>query len=363
MKTLLLILLLVPMMSFGQNVYIPDANFKNYLVNNTAINTNGDSEIQVSEASGFSGTINCGWQNISDLSGIEAFTSLTQLFCFNNQLTSLDLSSNNALNLFECTYNQLTSLNVSGCNSLIQLGCANNQLTSLDVSNNNVLEYLYCANNQLTSIDVSNDDLIELSCSNNQLTSLDFSSNMALTLLNCANNQLTSLDVSSNTALIEIDCEGNNLTSLDVYNNIYLTSLSCGNNLLTSLDISSCAALIGLFCFDNEQLQCLNLKNGNNMVMTLYLFGNPNLTCIDVDDENYSANNWTGSNIDSQVSFSNDCGNDCSSSLDISELNNTPKQLIKIVDVLGRETPFKPNTPLLYIYNDGTVERKMIIEE
>ena len=47
----------------------------------------------------------------------------------------------------------------------------------------------------------------------------------------------------------------------------------------------------------------------------------------------------------------------------IGELNNTPKQLIKIVDVLGRETPFKPNTPLLYIYNDGTVERKMIIKE
>ena len=46
----------------------------------------------------------------------------------------------------------------------------------------------------------------------------------------------------------------------------------------------------------------------------------------------------------------------------IGELNNSSKQLIKIVDVLGRETPFKPNTPLLYIYDDGTIERKMIIE-
>ena len=46
----------------------------------------------------------------------------------------------------------------------------------------------------------------------------------------------------------------------------------------------------------------------------------------------------------------------------IVELNKTPKKLIKIVDVLGRKTPFKPNTPLLYIYDDGTVERKMIIE-
>ena len=43
-------------------------------------------------------------------------------------------------------------------------------------------------------------------------------------------------------------------------------------------------------------------------------------------------------------------------------LENRDKQLIKIVDLLGRETPFKPNTPLLYIYNDGTVERKMIIK-
>jgi len=46
----------------------------------------------------------------------------------------------------------------------------------------------------------------------------------------------------------------------------------------------------------------------------------------------------------------------------IGELNNTPKQLIKIVDVLGRKTLFNPNTTLLYIYDDGTVERKMIIE-
>ena len=107
MKTLLLTLLLVPMMSFGQNVYIPDANFKNYLVNNSAINTNGDSEIQVSEASSFTGSISCSSQNISDLTGIEAFTALTTLWCWSNQLTSLDLSNNTALTDLECGNNQL----------------------------------------------------------------------------------------------------------------------------------------------------------------------------------------------------------------------------------------------------------------
>jgi polyhydroxybutyrate depolymerase len=38
-------------------------------------------------------------------------------------------------------------------------------------------------------------------------------------------------------------------------------------------------------------------------------------------------------------------------------------KLIKTIDLIGRETSFKPNTPLLYIYDDGTVERKMIIKE
>ena len=37
-------------------------------------------------------------------------------------------------------------------------------------------------------------------------------------------------------------------------------------------------------------------------------------------------------------------------------------KLIKVVDVLGRVTIPKPNTPLFYIYEDGTVEQKMCIE-
>ena len=38
------------------------------------------------------------------------------------------------------------------------------------------------------------------------------------------------------------------------------------------------------------------------------------------------------------------------------------KTLIKIVDILGRETNPKANALLFYIYDDGTVEKKIIIE-
>ncbi|MDG0972551.1 MAG: leucine-rich repeat domain-containing protein [Crocinitomicaceae bacterium] len=319
MKTLLLLgALALTINSFAQNVNIPDANFKAYLVGNSLINTNLDTEIQVSEANAFGGDIFCNGLNVSDLTGIEAFTALTYLRCFDNQLTSLDVTQNTAL-----TY----------------LDCYNNQLTSLDLTQNTALNYLYCHLNQLTSLDVSqNTDLTELFCSQNQLTSLDVTQNTALTGLFCDNNQLTSLDVSQNTALTYLRCNGNQLTSLDVTQNTALTNLLC----------------------DNNQLICLNVKNGNNANFTIFSATvNPNLTCIEVDDVAYSTTNWT--NIDPQTSFSTACANPCA--LGLNELSNTPKQLVKIVDLMGRETPYKPNTVFIYVFDDGSTEKVFKMDE
>jgi hypothetical protein len=331
MKKLLLILLCLPMIGFGQNVNIPDANFKAYLVGNTAINTNGDTEIQVSEATAFYGTIYGANLGISDLTGIEDFTALINLYCDYNQLTSLDISQNTALITLQCSFNQLTTLDVSSNTALTNLNCTGNQLTSLDVSNNTALTYLYCSQNQLTNLDVSN--------------------NTALVILNCKHNNLTSLDVSGAPALTQLDCAGNSLASLDVRNgwntNIPATDFDATNN--------------------------------------------PNLYCIDVDDAVWSAANWTY--IDTASSFSNNCVippnptwdcvasscidpgtglglfNDslqcvmnCSSTglTDLKNLNTG--RLLKITDILGQETPYRRNTSLFYIYDDGTVEKKVILD-
>ena len=42
--------------------------------------------------------------------------------------------------------------------------------------------------------------------------------------------------------------------------------------------------------------------------------------------------------------------------------NLSIKELLKITTILGQPTKPKPNTPLFYIYDDGTVEKKIIIE-
>ena len=84
---------------------------------------------------------------LTSLQGIEYFESLTELVCYYNQLTSLDVSANTALTTLWCYYNQLESLDVSANTALMVLECDDNQLTSLDVSANTALTFLECEDN------------------------------------------------------------------------------------------------------------------------------------------------------------------------------------------------------------------------
>jgi Leucine-rich repeat (LRR) protein len=274
MKKLLLILLCLPMIGFGQQTFVPDDNFESYL------ESNGMGNGIINDDSVLTSNINTvtylsvSNESIADLTGLEDFTALTSLHCHHNQLTSLDVSN----------YITLTSLS-----------CYDNQLTSLDVSYNTALTSLRCHYNQLTNLDVSN--------------------NTALTTLSCSNNQLTSLDVSQNTALTYLYFFSNQLTSLDV-------------------------------------------RNGNNSnFVWLDFTNNSNLTCIDVDDDAWSTTYWTvaNSNIDNQHYFSNNCSGTAI------EEHTTNKELLKVTDILGKETK-QTNQPLFYIYDDGTVEKRIVIE-
>ncbi len=293
MKKIFTLLMLAVTMVLGakaQDVNIPDANFKAALVGNASINTNGDGAIQVTEAEAFTGTLDVRFKDINTLSGIEAFTNITQLICNENKLTNLNVSACTALELLSCSVNPLTTLDISANTALTNLQCVQNQLSSLDVSANTELTYLFCNLNQLTSLDVSaNTKLIQLYCGGNQITSLDFSANTALLSLNCDENQITNLNVSSNTALVVLQCVLNQITSLDVSSCIALTHLQCQDNKLTSL----------------------NLKNGNNShFTTLIASQNPNLTCIEVDDPAYMNAQWFYSK-DATASYSANCSGGC----------------------------------------------------
>lgn len=207
---------------------IPDANFRTYLKTivplaftpNNKFISNHPSVVSYDKRMSI---IN---KKITSLSGIEYFTSLKELDCRDNQLTTLDVSKNITLTDLNCAYNQLTTLDVSNNTKLTLLHCYNNQLSTLDVSNNINLIQLNCCENQLTTIGLGKNEVLRIIyCPDNQLTALDISDNINLTRLDCRDNQLTTIDVSNNKSLTELFCYHNNLICLDVNNNNSLVTL------------------------------------------------------------------------------------------------------------------------------------------
>ena len=65
-------------------VNIPDENFKQYLLENKQINSNGDKEITYEEAKNYEAIIDVSDKNIEDLEGIEAFVNIAALDCRTN---------------------------------------------------------------------------------------------------------------------------------------------------------------------------------------------------------------------------------------------------------------------------------------
>ena len=256
----------------------PDANFRTVV---KKFDTNQDSSLSDTEIAAVK-KINCSNKGITNLKGIEYFTSLNILLCTDNQLTALDVSENTALTELDCRYNKLTALDVSKNTALTILECNANRLTALDVSKNTALTELDCSFNELTALDVSkNTALTALDCSINKLTALDVSKNTALTKLYCNENRLTALDVSKNTALLYLICVVNQLTSLDVSKNTALTDLNCSNNELTALDVSKNTALTVLRS-NHNQLTTLDVSKNTAL---LYLSCTSNqLTSLDLNN-------------------------------------------------------------------------------
>jgi len=311
----------------SQTIAIPDTNFEQALIDD-GIDSDGiiNGLILQSDAEAVI-SLSLNNKSINSLQGIEGFINATTLVCSNNNLTSLDISNNTALEFLFCDDNNLSNLDVSnntaltwliaGANQLTNIDLSNNtaliylnvrlnQLTSLDLSNNLALEQIYCMSNQITSLDVSNHANLEtFYCYTNALTNLNVTNTQALRDFQCYGNQLTNLNVNTNINLEKFLCSNNNLMSLDVSNNIALIDLRGWGNQLTSLDISNNPALT-IVSFGNNDFTSFNAKNDNNTAITYFDTTNSdNLICLEVDDVVYSEANWI--NVSSQTSFSEDC--------------------------------------------------------
>jgi len=91
-------------------------------------------------------------------------------------------------------------------------------------------------------------------------------------------------------------------------------------------------------------------------------FSKPNseLSCIRIDDYMSSWNAY-----DNNISDHRPVGLKLQVDAVVSntlELEPKGKNLIKVVDISGRETKYRNNTPLFYMYENGSVEKKIVVE-
>jgi hypothetical protein len=162
--------------------------------------------------------------------------------------------------------------------------------------------------------------VIYFTCESNPgLTSIDVSEMPQLVRLRSHSSGLTSVNVSGLTKLEEISIHHNKVTSLDLSSASALITLRATDNKLTSIDVSNCPNLKYLRVSKNE-LTSLNAKNGSNTKISNFESStNTNLTCIEVDDVDYSNTNWTKKDATSE--FKTSCGGSAS----IAELSQNIK--------------------------------------
>jgi len=162
------------------STYVPDDNFETYLETHDA---NGNTVTMGDATSMGDGTINnfvprasintvtilnVDNQNISNLTGIQDFAVLEELYLRNDFLTGIDVSNNLALRILNIYNNNIGVLDVSNNTALEKLITIQNPIATLDLRQNTALTGVSCINSALTSFDIRNGN-------NTAITNLEFS--------------------------------------------------------------------------------------------------------------------------------------------------------------------------------------------
>lgn len=165
-------------------------------------------------------------------------------------------------------------------------------------------------------------------------------------------------------------------------------SLAINYNPLANTDNGTCIPYI-YGCTDSTMWNYNPLANTDDGTCIAYIYG-----CTDVNACNYyvlantddASCNYNSSSYDTLISNTsivwngitlmvsadysailvNSVGCDSITNLNFTIINHTgvenmydnSKRLIKITNMLGQQTPFRRNTPLFYIYNDGSVIKR-----
>ena len=238
---------------------------------------------------------------------------LTTLWSQGTSLTSLNLLNNSLLTQLVINGNQLTGIDLTGNPMLNYLSIGGNPMTTLNVTQNPLLESLFAGNMGITSINLQNNSLLKvLSLSYNIMAggTIDISNLTVLEDLDVFGCQLTSLDLTNNVSLKYLDITNNYLPDMSFSNLSQLLWWKGHSNNFTSVDLSSNPVLNIANFGNNQLLEYINLKNGNNDNMQFHytMFSwLPLLKGVCVDNSNSGYANSIRGTLPSTVIVTSNC--------------------------------------------------------
>lgn len=384
---------------FGQETYVPDDNFEAFLEANGMGNGIVNDDYVTTSAIQSVTVLAINNQGISDLTGLQDFSSLTTINCSGNNISVLDLSFKRVFNVV-ATNNNLVEVNIkNGHNFDVNAFDVTNNpsLTCIQVDDETQSYYSswgvdsgvtfrnYC---DLTAVTDDNfENYLETHDADGNIVavgdikslgngiasdgyvatekiavvvSLDISSQMIaditgiedfslLEVLDFSNNGVGNFDLSNNIALKELYCYSNGMSSINVAANVNLEILDCSDNSSTNIDVSTNIKLKELNISTNGTTS-LNL--GSVSTLEKIDVSQNNLTSLDVTnlsnvtdlncDTNYNLNILDFSTLTSLVNFN--CSNTNLRSLDLS--SNLLLETLTIDFLSGFDVDLSSNTAL-----------------
>ncbi|MDD4607100.1 MAG: leucine-rich repeat domain-containing protein, partial [Patescibacteria group bacterium] len=199
--------------------------------------------------------------SISDITGMEYFTSLTYLNLSSNQISDISaLSTLTSLTILYLYDNQISDISfLSGLINLTQLDLWSNQISDISaLSGLTDLTYLSLYHNQISDISALSGltDLIYLSLSYNQISNLSALSTLtSLTTFYLDDNQISDISALSGlTDLTYLSLYHNQISDISALSGLTdLTYLSLYHNQISDISaLSTLTSLTTLYLYDNQ---------------------------------------------------------------------------------------------------------------
>ncbi len=293
----------------GAKTYIPDDIFEQKLIDSGLDNVMDD-YVLTENIVDITGVAFYNWE-IRDLTGIQDFIALKDLYVQPAELFEIDLTKNVNLERLFLSSQEMTELDISKNTNLESFYFEFGQIESIDFSKNPNLKFIEIHGTTISSLDISvNKKLEMLTVEGGNLTSVTTGTNESLWHINLSFLKISEFDPSLFPNLKELLLGDNQLSEIDLTSSKFLESLDLSKNLFTQIDLSGNPELKEFTIAQND-LNSLDLSN-NPDLYRFYGPDNTNLECIQVTqghldriNNNNSYLNWVK---DEGTTFSLDCG-------------------------------------------------------